>query len=1307
MLAAALTFFNSSAGAQTVTDYASFHSALATGYVTNFAPNVAINISTVGTTFEISQNTVIDGGSNIVVLSGGNATRLFYVHTNYQLILRNVELTGGWNNTNGGAIYSEGVLIISNCTFIGNSVTNVAGPSGVAGTNTVFNGANGTNGASSSGGAIFSRGPLFVYNSYFANNTNFGASGGAGGAGLSTGVFTYAGFGGTGGAGGNAYGGAICGTGASNILFATEFLSNICAAGNGGVGGAAGTNVGSIYYNGGSGESGVPGVAEGGAVYIAGALELSNSLFAGNIAAGGYSAPAAIEYNGVGENGVNGGAAAGGGVYLAATAKELSFFANAIFFTNACYGGQSGGASGDSTTGGNGGAATGGGVDVASGTVYLQNCTLADNLLVGGPAGADIATNNATNGVTGVMQGWDIYRGTGTVRIANSILTGTVGAAYDVTDAGYNITSDSSLAPVLSTTKSQTNPLLDSGLSEQSDVQIGPMGTNGTPLLTLAVLSGSPATNVIPGVPGLSFPATDEEFRPRGTPTTIGAFEYNPITPALAGAPQITTEPINETNSLGGTGNFSVIAKPVQGDPNMVGYQWQLNGTNLPATGGGFSGVNTANLTVKNISGPELGAYQVVVSPTLLEGAATSTVAYLLVDIPATIKSQPASRLNVPNGAAVVFKVGVAGAPPFFFQWYQNGVALSDSNEISGSATSNLLINPATFSDAASYQVVISNYFHAATSAVARLVVVADKTKPTISITSPAANARVTNVIVTGKAADNAQVAAVVCNITNIFAGVTNGFETNAFLDVTDTNNTLWAISNVFAPGSNIISAHSVDFSSNVSAVVTRRFFNVAPSIFTLSYSGSGTVTGTAAIPGTARPTNGVALNVGEGYTLTAHPGPGEVLSNWTSDTGLNVYANTLEFTMTNDLSITANFVGSPFGPLAGTYNGLFYDSDHVTPETAGMISGFTVGALGAYSGKLMVGGTTYPVTGTLNVLGMASNHLARAAARGGPIGVSWNLAALNNPFATNELAGTVSGMTGTNAWVSLIFAQRKTDSNTFEATLELVTTTNSVGTVPPGCGYLLLTNHLGMATLTGALPDGTALSESIPASESGSMPIYKSLYNGGGLLIGWIDATNADPFSYDGLNWIKPASKTAAGFTNILSVTGSAWSNGAAYSLSGGLVVSNAAFQFSNSISLSGGVITSGDSQNALKGTVNEKTGLVKLTFNDGSSRALLAGYGVVLQDQTNLDGYFVAQSGDGAIFLNSPPAPPALGGLFDPTTGGIQQSGADASNGPPAPVLDQSVITSLQSTASGFTAPSQALNNIQVFNPAPPAVP
>jgi len=114
-------------------------------------------------TIQITNNVLIDGTTNGVVFDGSSLLRIFTVATNVTLILKNLQILNG-QSTNGGAIYNEGVLIISNCIIAGNAATNLSGTNGMT-NSSGGNGGNGANGSSAAGGAIYSRGPLSIFNS--------------------------------------------------------------------------------------------------------------------------------------------------------------------------------------------------------------------------------------------------------------------------------------------------------------------------------------------------------------------------------------------------------------------------------------------------------------------------------------------------------------------------------------------------------------------------------------------------------------------------------------------------------------------------------------------------------------------------------------------------------------------------------------------------------------------------------------------------------------------------------------------------------------------------------------------------------------------------------------------------------------------------------------------------------------------------------------------------------------------------------------------------------------------------------------
>jgi hypothetical protein len=1191
----------------------------------------------------ITHTVLIDGGTNGIVFDGNGVTRLFTVAANCQLTLNNLQVING-TSTNGGAIYNNGTLIISNCIIAGNSATNLSGAIGASSSN--GNGSSGSAGGSAEGGAIYSRGPVGIYYSVVGTNSALAGSGGSGGSGGNS--LEFGGNGGNAGGGGSAFGGAVFSTGSNNVFFASQFMNNTCAAGAAGSGGAGGTGAFASY--GGAGAAG--GSAAGGGVYVAGSVFVTNCLFAQNTLTAGASGS-----DGTGNvNGFNGGEAEGGGLYISGTAPN-AYLENSVFFQNTCTGGAGGSATAGSEDGGNGGPAVGGGLASAAVLTTLFNCTLATNTLDAGAAG----TGTTANGSTGGTGGWDIYRAAGVVKLSGSILSGGTNVAPNpkpnasgVTDAGYNISSDASLVRALGDTTlidvNGTNTDLDSGLADYGGPTIGPADLLYPPaFLTLAIVDGSVATNFIPGVPGLSFPATDELGNARGSPTSAGAYELNPITlDTNAARPLVQVdEPRNQLADIGATVTFTVeVIANYDTNNNPLGFQWQHDGTNL-TDNNNFIGSTTSNLTIKNVTAADQGLYQLVVGVSVLESTRTVSGFSLTNKVLAKITTQPVSKNDVPEGSVATFSVGVVGSPPLAFQWYWVTAdlvtnMLSDANGISGSTTSNLTINPATAMDDGSYFVVVTNDYKLNTSVAAVLKVVQDVTKPTVTISSPAAGARTNNLVVTGSATDNAQVVLVNYWVTNVNAGksiTTNG---TASLSTNGTTTKTWSLTNVFLPGTNYLGVQSVDYSSNKSTFAAREFFYKSPAVFTLSTDGPGTVAGSAAIAGDVRPTNGAMLNIGEGYTLTAVPVKNNVLSNWTS---LNVVIGnspTLHFIMETNLAITANFCTNYFLIAEGTYNGLFYQSNGVTEQTAGMLKNLTIGSTGAYSGTLLLDGGTYTLTSSFNTSGYASNYVKRTS--GGPLAVEMTL-----DWASGEISGSVSNLDA-DGWVSALEAEKSAVAPiSAEYTVLLAPGTNAVGEIPPGFGYMFITNHNGSVMLSGVLADGTAFNEAPPVGVMGDIPVYANLYGNTGLLLGWLGLAGGIVGVETPMAWIKPTARTGIyteGFTNYLLVTGAGWTNSMtkAFPVSfsqAALTITNANLDLAFTISLTNNSVgkasgTAASPTNSLTGTFAPKTGLLTITFGDGIGKGTTIGYAAILPGQTNGGGYFVTKTNAGALLLS-----------------------------------------------------------------------
>ena len=191
---------------------------------------------------------------------------------------------------------------------------------------------------------------------------------------------------------------------------------------------------------------------------------------------------------------------------------------------------------------------------------------------------------------------------------------------------------------------------------------------------------------------------------------------------AAAAAPSITTQPVNQTVTVGQTATFTVVATGTA----PLSYQWQKNGTAI-------SGATSASYTTAATTSSDNGAqFVVVVSNTA--GSVTSNAATLTVNAGAVaplITTQPANQ-TVTVGQMATFTVVATGTAPLSYQWQKNTTAISG-------ATSASYTTPATTSadNGAKFVVVVSNTAGSVTSNAATLTVNSAATAPSIT-TQPA-----------------------------------------------------------------------------------------------------------------------------------------------------------------------------------------------------------------------------------------------------------------------------------------------------------------------------------------------------------------------------------------------------------------------------------------------------------------------------------------------------------------------------------------------------------------------------------------
>jgi hypothetical protein len=138
-------------------------------------------------------------------------------------------------------------------------------------------------------------------------------------------------------------------------------------------------------------------------------------------------------------------------------------------------------------------------------------------------------------------------------------------------------------------------------------------------------------------------------------------------------APTITTQPANQTVTVGQAATFAVAA----GGTAPLSYQWQKNGVNI---GGATSAGYTTPATITADSG---STFAVVVTNTA--GTVTSSAATLTVSAAAvapTITAQPANQ-TVTAGQTASFTAAASGTAPLNYQWQKNSVNLAGATSAS------------------------------------------------------------------------------------------------------------------------------------------------------------------------------------------------------------------------------------------------------------------------------------------------------------------------------------------------------------------------------------------------------------------------------------------------------------------------------------------------------------------------------------------------------------------------------------------------------------------------------------------------
>jgi hypothetical protein len=196
-------------------------------------------------------------------------------------------------------------------------------------------------------------------------------------------------------------------------------------------------------------------------------------------------------------------------------------------------------------------------------------------------------------------------------------------------------------------------------------------------------------------------------------------------------APSITTQPGNQTVTVGQTATFSVVATGTA----PLSYQWQQN------TGTGFvaiSGATSSSYTTPSTSSSNSGnTFNVIVTNSA--GSVTSNAATLTVSsaspVPPSIATQPGNQ-TVGVGQTATFSVVATGTAPLGYQWQQNtGTGFV---AISGATSSSYTTPPTSSSNSGNrFNVIVTNSAGSVTSNAATLTVNSASPVPPSIATQP------------------------------------------------------------------------------------------------------------------------------------------------------------------------------------------------------------------------------------------------------------------------------------------------------------------------------------------------------------------------------------------------------------------------------------------------------------------------------------------------------------------------------------------------------------------------------------------
>jgi hypothetical protein len=258
----------------------------------------------------------------------------------------------------------------------------------------------------------------------------------------------------------------------------------------------------------------------------------------------------------------------------------------------------------------------------------------------------------------------------------------------------------------------------------------------------------------------------------------------------------------------------------------------------------------------------------------------------------------------------------------------------------------------------------------------------------------------------------------------------------------------------------------------------------------------------------------------------------------------------------------------------------------------------------------------------------------------------------LDIQVGTDHLTGTIGDG---GSWSADILADRAVFSSKHKAPFAGVYTAivsgGSTNTdIPQGDGYLTITvDASGKVKVSGALADGAKVTGSFTVSKDGQWPLFISLYNGGGQILGWITFAPTALEDVGGMiNWIKEPNDNAkfypAGFNLETNLTGSVYIStnkpvtgfsNATLTVTGG----NVQTQIVNEVTINPKNKVTNLSTNKLTLTISASTGVFKGSVVNPATGNPVKFNGIILQKTDTGRGFSLGTDQSAEVILDEEP--------------------------------------------------------------------